>query len=60
MKFLSFLLTRFREHVQMLKLFIINCLLFQSEEKVYWILGSLAWASFFLLMYGLYNLFLTE
>lgn len=59
MKYLFSLLSALREHLQMVKLFIKNCLFFQSDEKVYWILGSLGWASFLLLVYGMYNLFFT-
>ena len=59
MKFVLFLLNRleWREHYLMFRLFVSKCLLFRSEEKVYWLLGSLAWGSFLLLAYGIFNLF---
>lgn len=40
----------------MFKLFVSKCLLFRSNEKLHWILGSLGWFSVMLLLHALYNM----
>lgn len=39
---------------QLLKLFVRNCLIFQSNEPTYWILGALGWLSIIACGYTLF------
>jgi hypothetical protein len=43
----------------MLKQFIVQCLLFQSEEKIHKLFGALSWMSILLFFYAAINLWNT-
>lgn len=43
----------------MVKQFIIQCLFFQSEEKMHKVFGALCWFSIFLFVYAVINLYNT-
>jgi hypothetical protein len=43
----------------MFKQFIVQCLFFQSEEKLHKLFGALCWLSIFLFIYALINLLKT-
>ncbi len=41
-----------------LKDFSLQCILFKSSEKIFWLLGALEWAFLCLLLYAIYNIFI--
>lgn len=46
-----------KDNIYMFKLFVRYCLLFNSKDKLYWLLGILGWGCLALFAYALSNLF---
>lgn len=45
-----------KDNIHMFKLFVRYCLLFNSKDKLYWLLGILGWGCLALFAYALSNL----